>query len=76
MKTKEFKELRQISPEELTRREGELRAELFNLQMQRGTSQLENPKRIRNVKRDVARIQTVIRENKNRETTSVSPSEG
>ncbi len=76
MKTKEFNELRGLSPEELNRKEAELREELFNLQMQRGTSQLENPKRIQNVKRDVARIQTIIREQKNQEAKAASPSEG
>lgn len=63
MKTKEIKELRALSAEDLTKKELELREELFNLQMQRGLSQLENPKRIKNVKKDVARIQTIIREN-------------
>lgn len=62
MKSKEIKELRDLSPEDLAKKELELREELFNLQMQRGISQLENPKRISNVKKDVARIQTIIRE--------------
>ena len=74
MKTREIKELRTLSPEDLRKKELELRDELFNLQMQRGTSQLENPKRIQNVKRDVARIQTIIRE-LNQEAQA-SPSEG
>ncbi len=43
--------------------------------MQRGASQLENPKRLKNVKKDVARIRTIITEIKNREAAS-SPSEG
>ena len=75
MKSKDIKELRTLAPEELVKKEVELRDELFNLQMQRGTSQLENPKRIRNVKKDVARIQTIIRELKQREAQS-SHSEG
>lgn len=75
MKSKDIKDLRTLAPEELTKKELELREELFNLQMQRGTSQLENPKRIKNVKRDVARIQTIIRELKQREVQS-SQSEG
>ena len=62
MKTNDIKELRKLSPEDLNKKEVELREELFNLQMQRGTSQLENPKRIHNVKKDVARIQTILRE--------------
>ena len=75
MKTKEFNELKGLAPEELKKKELELREELFNLQMQRGTSQLENPKRIQSVKKDVARIQTIIREQKNQEAQA-SPSEG
>ncbi|MGL4208992.1 MAG: 50S ribosomal protein L29, partial [Candidatus Adiutrix sp.] len=46
MKTKELQELRELTPEQLHKKELEFRDELFNLQMQRGTSQLENPKRI------------------------------
>lgn len=79
MKSKEIKELRDLSPEDLTKKELELREELFNLQMQRGVSQLENPKRISNVKKDVARIQTIIRElmTKDREAAqAASSSEG
>ena len=76
MKTKEIKELRTLSPENLRKKEEELRDELFNLQMQRGTSQLENPKRIKNVKRDVARIQTIIRELNLEAKASASSSEG
>jgi len=74
VKTNELKELRGLSPEDLNKKELELREELFNLQMQRGTSQLENPKRIKSVKKDVARIQTIIRE-LNQEAQA-SPSEG
>lgn len=79
MKTKEIKELRALSPEDLAKKELELREELFNLQMQRGLSQLENPKRIHNVKKDVARIQTIIREHltKDKEVAqAASSSEG
>lgn len=75
MKTKEIKGLRELTTEDLNKKEVELREELFNLQMQRGTSQLENPKRIRSVKRDLARIQTIIREKSNQEAQA-SPSEG
>jgi large subunit ribosomal protein L29 len=74
VKSKEIKELRGLSPEDLNKRELELREELFNLQMQRGASQLENPKRLNIVKKDVARIQTVIRELKNQEAQA-SPNE-
>ena len=75
MKKNDVKELRGLSVEELNKKEDDLREELFNLQMQRGASQLENPKRLKNVKKDVARIRTIITEIKNREAAS-SPSEG
>ncbi len=67
MKKNELKELRTLSAEELTKKEVELRQELFNLQMQRGITQLENPKRLKSVKKDVARIQTILKENQLRE---------
>jgi large subunit ribosomal protein L29 len=67
VKKNEIKELRALSVEELNKKEDDLRAELFNLQMQRGTSQLENPKRMKNVKRDVARVRTIITEIQNNE---------
>ncbi len=74
MKKNDIKELRTLSVEELTKKEEGLREELFNLQMQCGASALENPKRVKNVKKDVARIRTIITEIKNRELSS-SPSE-
>ncbi|MBI4639210.1 MAG: 50S ribosomal protein L29 [Candidatus Tectomicrobia bacterium] len=55
-------ELRNLSTEELQEREGELKRELFNLKFQLTTGQIENPYRIRMVKRDIARVKTVIRE--------------
>ena len=73
MKKKELQELRGLSPEELARRELELREELFVLMMRRGASKLENPKRLGTIRKDVARILTVIRE-KNR--GAAAPSEG
>ncbi len=75
MKTKEIKALRELTTEDLNKKELELREELFNLQMQRGTRQLENPKRLSSVKKDVARIQTIIREKTN-QAAQASPSEG
>ncbi len=57
-----IKEIRDLNTEGLKDKEKTLRDELFNLQMQNGTGQLENPKRIGHVKKEIARIQTVIRE--------------
>ena len=50
---------RDMTDDELGTREGELREELFNLRFQRATGQVENPMRIRQVKRDIARTRTV-----------------
>lgn len=55
-------ELKELSREELLERERELRQELFNLNFQHGTNQLENPMRMKLAKRDIARIKTVIGE--------------
>ena len=74
MKRNDFKALRDLSPADLVKKELELREELFVLQMRRGTSQLENPMRLRTIRRDVARLQTVIREQKSGEAAA-SPSE-
>ena len=51
-------ELRDLSVEE----ENELRAELFNLKFQNATNQLDNPMRIVEVKKTIARVKTIIRE--------------
>jgi len=56
------KELKKMSPEELDRRLGGLKEELFNLRFQLATNQLENPHRITDVKHDIARVKTVMRE--------------
>jgi large subunit ribosomal protein L29 len=64
VRTKEVKELRELSPEDLAKKELELRDELFVLQMRRAASPLENPQRIPAVKKSVARIQTIVREQK------------
>ena len=55
-------ELRELNSEELTTRLREAKEELFNLRFQMATGQLTNNRRLRSVKRDIARIYTVIRE--------------
>jgi large subunit ribosomal protein L29 len=56
------KELRQLSEGELLIKEKELGEELFNLRFQHATGQLENVMRIPQVKRDMARVKTVLKE--------------
>ena len=52
-------ELRDITIEELDRKEQDLRKELFNLRFQQATGEIENPMRIRTIKKDIARVLTV-----------------
>ncbi len=53
-------ELQDLKPLELDKKLGELKAELFNLRFQHAINQLENPQRIKTVKRDIARVKTVL----------------
>ena len=62
MKAKEIKEVRGLSVEKLEEKLQELKKDLFMLRMQHATNQLENPMQIANVKKDIARIKTIIRE--------------
>jgi len=56
------KEIRDMSLEEMTTKLEELKKDLFNLRFQHATNQLDNPIKIVAVKRDIARINTIIRE--------------
>ena len=62
MKAKEIKEIRSMSVEKLNEKLQELKKDLFMLRMQHATNQLDNPMRIAAVKKDIARIKTIIRE--------------
>jgi len=55
-------EVRKMSSAELETKLGELKKDLFQLRLQHATNQLDNPVRIAQVKRDIARVKTVIRE--------------
>ena len=54
-------EIRELTLEELRQREEDVSEELFNLKFQLATSQLENKMRVRQVRRDLARIKTIMR---------------
>ena len=56
-------EIRELTADELNSKLAGLKAELFNLGFQLAISQLDNPMRISAVKKDIARVKTVIREN-------------
>jgi large subunit ribosomal protein L29 len=55
-----IKELRELSVDELGARKRELRQEMLNLRVQQQIGQLENPSRLRTLRREVARIETLI----------------
>lgn len=55
-------EIRELSLEEKRRKVVELKETLFNLRFQHEVGQLENPQRLKQTKRDIARVKTIIRE--------------
>ena len=57
-----FNEILEMADVELNQKLAELKSELFNLRFQLATGQLENTARIRTVRKDIARIKTIIRE--------------
>ena len=61
------KEIRELSAVELQTKLNDLKAELFNLRFQLAVNQLDNPMRIKAVKKDIARIMTVLRDTENQE---------
>ena len=54
--------VRDMTNEELTRTIGELKTELFNLRFQQATGQLQNPVRLNQCKKDIARVKTILHE--------------
>ncbi len=54
--------LRDMTSQELSQKLNDFKAELFNLRFQLATGQLENPVRIRSVKKDIARVKTILRQ--------------
>jgi len=57
-------ELRKLPAEDLTRKKGELTQELFNLKFQLHTGRLENTAKLKGLRRDIARVSTILTENK------------
>lgn len=56
------KELRDLSPDELRQKRTEFKEQLFHLTLRRATGQLESPMKLRQTRRDVARVETVLGE--------------
>ncbi len=57
-------QLKELTEDELVKKEADMRKELFNLRFQQATGEIENPMRIRAIKKDIARVLTVITEKK------------
>lgn len=57
-----IQDIRDLSTQELEDKVKDLKEELFNLRFQNATNQLENPMRIVSVKKDIARVKTVLKE--------------
>ncbi len=58
----EAKELRELTLEDLKQKSAELREEIGQLKLKRATSRLENPMKLREARRDLARVETVLRQ--------------
>ncbi|MBQ9413591.1 MAG: 50S ribosomal protein L29 [Clostridia bacterium] len=63
MKKTELSKIREMSAEELEKKLADLKEELFNLRFQHAINQLDNPKRLSAVKKEIAVVKTIIREN-------------
>jgi large subunit ribosomal protein L29 len=59
------KELQGLSPEDLMKKEKDLREDLFKLKFQHGIRRLENPARLGQLRKDIARVQTVLAQMRN-----------
>ena len=57
-------ELRKLSVEDLVKKKGELAQELFNLKFQLHTGRLENTAKLKGIRQDIARVNTILTENK------------
>ena len=62
MKASELEKIRELNDVELAEKLDDLKKDLFNLRLQHATNQLDNPIKIADVKRDIARVKTIIRE--------------
>ncbi|BDF57593.1 50S ribosomal protein L29 [Christensenellaceae bacterium] len=56
------KDIRELNKDELSAKLNDLKSEFFNLRFQLATGQLNNPSSIKNVKKDIARVKTILKE--------------
>ena len=62
MKSNELNKIREMSDVELTKKIGDLKEELFHLRFQHAINQLDNPMRLKAVRKEIAVVKTIIRE--------------
>ena len=67
-----IQDIRDLSTQELEEKIKDLKEELFNLRFQNATNQLDNPVRIASVKKDIARVKTVLKEKELGINTSIN----
>ena len=65
-----IKEIKELSSDELAKRKTDLRQESFNLRLQQVSGNIEKPSRLRDIRREVARIETVASQRKNAQTAA------
>ena len=63
MKNTEIQKIRELSDAELTKKLADLKQELFNLRFQHAINQLDNPMRLKAVKKEIAIVKTIMRDN-------------
>ena len=64
-------EIREMGLEEMQSKRNDMKEEMFNLRFQHGVGQLENTAKLKQIKRDIARIETLIREQQRADKTEV-----
>ena len=69
-------DIRELSAKEREEKIDDLRQEFFNLKFQLATGKIENPSRLKFIRRDIARIKTVLREVSDEDSESVGPVKG
>ena len=67
-----IKEIRELSSDELSGRKRELRQEVFNLRLQQASGQMEKPSRLKDIRKEVARIETILSERTNKKATATA----
>ena len=66
-------EVRELTEKERLEKIGDLSQEYFNLRFQLATGKIENPSRLKYIRRDIARLKTILDESGNKESSSVEP---